>query len=180
VNHTTLVVFVALAAVSASLAAGVYATSTQVAFADSTNLKQEDKQKAKCLALVISRADACNQDARNEFNVDEPEKMATTTTNLLVRKVCVDLLGRPCNPVPFSIQITGNNPQPSTFTLTPDSSQLVTLGPGTFTMFERATFTIVSATFSGDCMKTAPTEATGTISVGQHLTCTITNTIIQD
>jgi hypothetical protein len=76
VNHTTLVVLVVLAA----LAAGVYATSTQAAFADSINLKQENKQKAKCLALVISRADACNQDARNEFNVDGPEEAATIPT----------------------------------------------------------------------------------------------------
>ncbi|MFL6457688.1 MAG: hypothetical protein ACJ71G_12085 [Nitrososphaeraceae archaeon] len=65
-NHTSVVVLVVLAA----LAAGIYATSTQAAFADSVSFKQENKQKAKCLALVISRADACNQDARNEFNVD--------------------------------------------------------------------------------------------------------------
>ncbi len=76
VNHTTLVVLVVLAA----LAAGIYATSTQAAFADSVSFKQENKQKAKCLALVISRADACNQDARNEFNVDGPEEAATTPT----------------------------------------------------------------------------------------------------
>jgi hypothetical protein len=76
VNHTTLVVLVVLAA----LAAGIYATSTQAAFADSVSFKQENKQKAKCLALVISRADACNQDARNEFNVDVPEDAATTPT----------------------------------------------------------------------------------------------------
>jgi hypothetical protein len=76
VNHTSLVVLVVLAA----LAAGIYATSTQAIFADSVNSKQENKQKAKCLALVISRADACNQDARNEFNVDGPEEAATTTT----------------------------------------------------------------------------------------------------
>ena len=75
-NHTTLVVLVVLAA----LAAGIYATSTQAAFADSVSFKQENKQKAKCLALVISRADACNQDARNEFNVDGPEEAATTST----------------------------------------------------------------------------------------------------
>ncbi|MFL6506787.1 MAG: hypothetical protein ACJ704_02470 [Nitrososphaeraceae archaeon] len=72
-NHTSLVVLVVLAA----LAAGIYATSTQAAFADSVSFKQENKQKAKCLALVISRADACNQDARNEFNVDGPEEAAT-------------------------------------------------------------------------------------------------------
>ncbi len=76
VNHTSLVVLVVLAA----LAAGIYATSTQAAFADSVSFKQENKQKAKCLALVISRADACNQDARNEFNVDGPEEAATTPT----------------------------------------------------------------------------------------------------
>ena len=76
VNHTSLVVLVVLAA----LAAGIYATSTQAAFADSVSFKQSNKQKAKCLALVISRADACNQDARNEFNVDGPEEAATTPT----------------------------------------------------------------------------------------------------
>jgi hypothetical protein len=76
VNHTSVVVLVVLAA----LAAGIYATSTQAALADSVSFKQENKQKAKCLALVISRADACNQDARNEFNVDGPEEAATTPT----------------------------------------------------------------------------------------------------
>ena len=75
-NHTSLVVLVVLAA----LAAGIYATSTQAAFADSVSFKQENKQKAKCLALVISRADACNQDARNEFNVDGAEGAATNST----------------------------------------------------------------------------------------------------
>jgi hypothetical protein len=91
----------------------------------------------------------------------------------------------PCTPSPglqFSVEITDNNPQPSTFILRPDSSQLVTLGPGTFTIVESAEFGIVSVTFSGDCMQTAPgsMEATGTIIAGQHLTCTITNTITQD
>ena len=75
-NHTSLVVLVVLAA----LAAGIYATSTQAALADSVSFKQENKQKAKCLALVISRADACNQDARNEFNVDVGEEEDLTTT----------------------------------------------------------------------------------------------------
>ena len=74
-NHTSLVVLVVLAA----LAAGIYATSTQAAFADSVSFKQENKQKAKCLALVISRADACNQDAWNEFNFDGPDDATTTT-----------------------------------------------------------------------------------------------------
>jgi hypothetical protein len=78
VNHTSVVVLVVLAA----LAAGIYATSTQAAFADSVSSKQENKQKAKCLALVISRADACNQDARNEFNVDGAEGAAATNSTI--------------------------------------------------------------------------------------------------
>jgi hypothetical protein len=107
-----------------------------------------------------------------------------------LRKVCVifQIPGPqpPCNPnagLEFSVEITGgNNPQPSTFILTPDSSQLVTLGPGSFTIVESAVFGIRSVTFSGDCMQTAPgsMEATGIISAGQHLTCTITNTITND
>ncbi|MFL6366319.1 MAG: hypothetical protein ACJ719_14095, partial [Nitrososphaeraceae archaeon] len=66
--------------VLAALAAGIYATSTQAALADSVSFKQENKQKAKCLALVISRADACNQHAENEFDVDVGEEEDLTTT----------------------------------------------------------------------------------------------------
>jgi hypothetical protein len=123
-----------------------------------------------------------------------PTPKPTPTTTLLVKKVCVRFQipppQPPCVPIPslrFSIQITGNNgnnAQPSTFILTPDTSgssqQLVSLDPGTFTIVESAGFSIFSATFSGDCMQTGTTAATVTISVGQHLTCTITNTIIQD
>jgi hypothetical protein len=51
VNHTTLVVLVVLAA----LAAGIYATSTQAAFADSIKFKQENKQmkKADCKLKIL-------------------------------------------------------------------------------------------------------------------------------
>jgi hypothetical protein len=119
-----------------------------------------------------------------------------TTTTLLVKKVCERFLRPlpqpPCILFPgleFSIQITGNNgnnAQPSTFILAPDTSgsdqQLVTLDPGTFTIVENAAFGS-GTTFSGDCKQIfAPGIRAGTvtISVGQHLTCTITNTIIED
>jgi hypothetical protein len=120
-----------------------------------------------------------------------------TTTTLLVKKVCEKFETQPPQPpcilfpgLEFSIQITGNNgnnAQPSTFILTPDTSgisqQLVTLDPGTFTIVESAAFGSAT-TFSGDCKQTAPAPGiragTVTISVGQHLTCTITNTITQD
>jgi hypothetical protein len=68
VNHTTLGIVAVITA--AALVAGAFAVISQAAFADSVSLKQSNKQKAKCLALVISRANACNQDAENEFNVD--------------------------------------------------------------------------------------------------------------
>jgi hypothetical protein len=78
VNHTTQVILAIV--VAAALVAGMFASGTQAAQAgggrhkykgsgDSVAFEQENKQKAKCLALVISRADACNQEAQNNFNV---------------------------------------------------------------------------------------------------------------
>ena len=135
-------------------------------------------------AAKDSRLKACT----NPRNTQEKDpKFCTLGISLpgalFVRKVCVvSGAGTPCtgNP-PFSIQISGLFPQPSTFTLRPGSSQLVTLGPGTFTIVESAPFSIFSTTFSGDCRQTGSTrEATVTISAGEQLTCTITNRIIQD
>jgi hypothetical protein len=75
-NHTTLGIVAVIAA--AALVAGAFAVISQAALAgrggdpgrgDSVSFKQSNQQKAKCLALVISRAGACNQDAENEFDV---------------------------------------------------------------------------------------------------------------
>ena len=66
-NHTTLGIVAVLAA--AAVVAGAFAVISQAAYADSVSFKQSNKQKAKCLALVISRAGACNQDAENDFEV---------------------------------------------------------------------------------------------------------------
>jgi hypothetical protein len=86
VNHTHLVILAVL--VAAALVTGMFATGIQQAQAggrhkykgsgDSVAFEQENKQKAKCLALVISRADACNQEARNDFNVGVGEGSSTT------------------------------------------------------------------------------------------------------
>ena len=67
--------------------------------------------------------------------------------------------------------------QPSTFILTPGSSQLVTLGTAAFSVTETDIFHAFFTTFSGNCMQTFPfsKEATVTISAGQHLSCTISN-----
>jgi hypothetical protein len=67
-NHSTLGIVAIIAATA--LVAGAFAVIAQAAYADSVSFKQSNKQKAKCLALVISRAGACNQDAENNFDVD--------------------------------------------------------------------------------------------------------------
>jgi hypothetical protein len=67
-NHTTLGLVAVIAA--AALVAGAFAVIAQAAYADSVSFKQSNKQKAKCLALVINKAGACNQAAANIFKVD--------------------------------------------------------------------------------------------------------------
>jgi hypothetical protein len=96
---------------------------------------------------------------------------------LLVRKVCVTFQGFGCDPnFHFPIEVTGNNPQPRTFVLTPDSSQLVTLGPGTYTITEGQLPGVpIVASFSDKCIQSGLFNATGTISAGENQTCTINN-----
>jgi hypothetical protein len=93
---------------------------------------------------------------------------------LLIEKICLPPGGE-CR-LSFGIRVIGNNPQPSDlFFLASGESQLVTLGPGPFSIQEGPVLGVT--TFSGDCDQTAPgsNEATGTINAGQQLTCTITN-----
>jgi hypothetical protein len=75
----------------------------------------------------------------------------------------------------FPITVTGNNPQPSSLSIPRGQTQSVTLGPGSFTVTESQTG--FATTFTGDCTQTAPGsfEATGTISAGQTLHCTVIN-----
>jgi hypothetical protein len=105
-----------------------------------------------------------------------------TTTTLLVKKVCVLPNTKPCpSSTKFTITVTDDNPQPSTFVLANGDSQLVTFsGPSTYTISEETPSGLAFFTdFSGDCESTSPgstsTEATGTISAGEHQTCTIKN-----
>jgi hypothetical protein len=96
---------------------------------------------------------------------------------LIVNKVCVPLTGGgPCQDS-FNIQVSGSNPQPSSFSLSNGRSQSVTLGSGTFSVVEtpQAGFT---TSFSGACTQSGSTRATGNIAAGQQQTCTITNTAI--
>jgi hypothetical protein len=87
------------------------------------------------------------------------------TGTLIVTK---QVVGGPLQPSDFNIVVLGNNPSPSSFTGS-SSGTTVTLGEGTFNIVEGGAISY-SQSFSGDCA--------GTISAGQTLTCTITNTFI--
>lgn len=103
---------------------------------------------------------------------------APTTGTLTITKKCLPMFpsgGNLCPGTSFSIQVTGNNPQPSLISLTDGGSQIVTLGPGSFAITE--TPRVAFLFFNGpDCsVLIEGVEATGTISAGQNLSCTITN-----
>jgi hypothetical protein len=131
-------------------------------------------------------SDSCNQRSANNVNNGVPRTRgaaAPTTGTLIVNKVCVTSTGGgPCAGNPsFNVQVTGNNPQPSSsFSLSNGASQAVTLGAGAFTVSEDSVSGFTTS-FSGDCIQSFSSgsqEATGIIAAGQHLTCTITNTAV--
>ena len=135
-----------------------------IVFADSRILKHDTKQNANCDTVG----------AGSPVSDSNP-----STGTLLIRKSCVISGGGSCPGNPsFNVQVTGNNAQTTSFSISNVGGQSVTLGGGSFTVREAAAFGFTPS-FSGDCMQTAAGsgEATGTISSGQQLTCTITNTI---
>jgi hypothetical protein len=133
----------------------------------------DNDQEQECENVICTHPGnnaTCAEEGVTTISTTTPQP---TTGTLLVTKICTNCPG----PVPFTIQITGNNnAKPSTFVLTviSSSSQLVTLGPGTFTIVESSPG-LDDATFSGDCAGVGFGSATVTISAGQRLTCTITN-----
>jgi hypothetical protein len=93
---------------------------------------------------------------------------APTTGTLDITEVCSDFSnGSSCRMNEFDIIVTGNNPQPQNIGIFGSGSRSVTLGPGSFTITELLTPGFLPGSFSDDC--------TGTISAGQHLTCTVLN-----
>ena len=88
----------------------------------------------------------------------------TTTTSSPATGNLVIVLDNPGSiSTTFPITVTGNNPQPSSFALSAENPQIVTLGPGPFAV---STDISVSLYYSKDCK--------GTISAGQNLQCLIT------
>ena len=108
----------------------------------------------------------------------ETEETPPTPGTLLIEKFCAPEIGGECpGGGAFSVEVTGNNAQPTNFLLGHGDSQLVTLDPGPFSILEGVPGPDFVPQFSGDCEQTAPgsEEATGTINAGQQLTCTILN-----
>jgi hypothetical protein len=103
-----------------------------------------------------------------------------TTGTLIITKICNPFGDfATCEATTFPITVTDNNPQPSSFSLSHGESQTVTLGPGSFTVHESVPTDFEPPGFTGDCVQTArrSPDATGTISAGETLHCTITNTV---
>jgi hypothetical protein len=179
-------IFMTATLVVVTFAAATTTTTTttitqSAAFAYSNN-KKADKNSNNGILI-------CNHPVENATCTQEgvvvviPPPTSTTTptpqpgtATLLVRKVCVTFQGAGCDPnFHFPIEVRGNNPQPSTFVLTPGTSQqLVTLGPGTYTITEGQPPRVpIAATFSGKCIQSGLFTANGTISAGENQTCTI-------
>jgi hypothetical protein len=128
---------------------------------NSATASQSQEQDACAVALTCP-----------EGNTTLTSTPPPSTGTLQISKVCALCT----SVVTFPITVTGNNPQPSSFTLSNGQTQAVTLGPGSFTVTESFSPKF-APTFTGDCKQTAPgsLEATGTISAGQNLFCTIRN-----
>jgi hypothetical protein len=78
---------------------------------------------------------------------------------LVIHKLC----SPSCEGVTFAITVTVNNRiQPSSFTLGDSGSQMVTFDTGTYTVTESPVAGFFTA-FGGDCKRTGPNSATGTI-----------------
>jgi hypothetical protein len=107
------------------------------------------------------------------------------STDLAVQKFCfVQAPEQRQGPCPrsfrFQITVTGNNPQPSTFTIASGDEKSVSLGHGTYTITEQTpeipdNSVLLFVTFHGDCNKSGPFTATGTIAAGESQNCIIQN-----
>jgi hypothetical protein len=89
----------------------------------------------------------------------------TTATLTVIKIVSGNTTATPSN---FTMHITGNNPTPANFEGS-SAGIVVTLDPGPYSVTETApSGTFFTNTTAGDCV--------GTVTAGQHPSCTITNT----
>jgi hypothetical protein len=154
-------------------------TNTNTNSADSSSSSTATSDNTNNITNTATASSNQNQNAC-AVAVTCPQGSTTVTPpatgTLQISKVCDPGSITACGSVNFAITVTDNNPQPSSFNLNNGDTQSVTLGSGSFTIHEDSQGFI--PTFTGDCKQTEPgsEDATGTISAGQTLHCTITNT----
>ena len=143
------------------LVTGISMINVPTVFADSRILKQDTKQTANCDTVGADSpvSDSCNQRAEYNINIGVQRAGGTSgnpsTGTLLIRKSCMTSGGGSCPGNPsFNVQVTGNNSQTTSFSISNGGSQSVTLGGGSFIVREAAAFGFTPS-FSGDCMQTA-------------------------
>lgn len=176
-HNQTLIVLILLTAI---LVAGIYTIDVPTVLADSRILKQDTKQNANCATVGAGSpvSDSCNQKTTNNVNngVLRTTGTSETTGTLLVTEFCNFSSQQPCPGTVFFWDITGDNPQPPSFSLSNGESQLITLGPGSFVITLAGIFNFPglqgNPIVTGDCLLQTD-GITGTITAGQHLTCTI-------
>ncbi|NOJ30114.1 MAG: hypothetical protein DA328_08105 [Nitrososphaeraceae archaeon] len=172
---------------SVLLASGMYSNNAYV-------LAQQENEAE--VEADIEQENKCKKDTEceneNELNnqldittiTEEQQTSEEQETTLTVIKNLVCLYDSQETECPinltvddFQIIVDGNNPSPSEF---PGSTEgtVVTIGAGPFTVSE-LNGPSSDVSFEGDCERLGePVLAEGIIEEGQHLTCTITNTVI--
>jgi hypothetical protein len=195
-NTKTLTAIAAILIAATLVVGGTLASSTTTAFAyqqkkggsqeNSKNGNTVTIQKCKQDGAVSGFDNTAEQECQNVICthpssgatcVSDPGEVTPptpTTATLLVKKVVVCLekiIVDGCQNKKFNIKVTDTNPDPSSFDLGNDGTQLVTLGAGTYTVSEPE-HTGFNVEFSGDCNA----NGDGTIAAGAHQTCTIKNT----
>ena len=114
----------------------------------------------------------CPQLLGGTVTLDEGEDITCTITNddivprLIIIKHVVNDNGGTASASDFTINVSGNNPSPSSFDGVDDPGTQVYLNAGSYNVTEDG-LAEYAATFSADC--------TGSISIGGYKECTITN-----
>jgi hypothetical protein len=140
--------------------------------ADLKNTNQSISQKNLCFRSNTCRQSAVGQNTIGDdnsvtgFAYQSQQSALLPTATLTVTKI---VAGRTTAvPPQFTMHVTGNNPNPPNFVGSSTGID-VTLGSGPFKVTETVSAgSFFTNTTAGDC--------TGTITAGQHLSCTITNT----
>jgi len=151
-------------------------TVGSISIVATSHLAVADQKGEVCVFFACGNANITGGTSSSGGGGGQP---TPSTATLIVTKalVCPPLGCGDVTPNLFQITVTGNNPSPDSFKGSTKGTT-VTLGPGKYTVSEPKS-SLVSATFSGNCVQDAtdPFSATGNINAGDIQTCTIINNL---